>query len=154
MKLQKHRIAEVTFRNHNPELTYIIIQYHYMWIIKTLYIWLSRTPALLGPWYRHYVILNKTMSIVVLQMILFSLKSLCHCWEGMFLKIVGTSERMDSYLQYGCMERFHFMFIFYTNFILWSLPEHSFHIWPGYSLVHLETPVTWLTEITALDNAN
>lgn len=163
MKLQKHRIAEVTFRNQNPELTYIIIQYHYVWIIRTLYIWLSRTLALPGPWFRHYVILNKTMNIVVLQMILFSLKSLHHCWEGVFLKIVGTPERMDSYvqygcmdsyLQYGCMERFHFMFIFCTNFILWSLPEYSFHTWPGYSLVHLETPVTWLTEITAVYNAN
>lgn len=82
MKLQKHRIAEVTFRNQNPELTYIIIQYLYVWIIRTLYIWLSRTLALPGLWFRHYVILNKTMNIVVLQMILFSLKSLHHCWGG------------------------------------------------------------------------
>lgn len=80
------------------------------------------------------------MNIIVLQMI-FTLKSLCHCWDGVFLKIVGTTERMDSYLQYSCMERFQFVFIFCTNFVLWSLPEQSFHTWPDYSLVHLETPM-------------
>lgn len=131
MKLQKHRIAEVTFRKQNPKLTYIIIQYHYIWIVGTLYIWLSRIPSLLTPWYRHYVILNKTMNIVVLQMVLFSLKSLLHCWEGVFLKIVGSPERMDSYLQYGYMERFNFLLIYCTNVIMWRLPEQSFHTCPG-----------------------
>lgn len=64
----------------------------------------------------------------------FPSKSLCHCWNGVILKIVGTTERVDSYLQYCCMKRFQFIFIFCTNFILWSLPEHSFHTWPDYSL--------------------
>lgn len=33
------------------------------------------------------------------------------------LKIIGTPERMDSYLRYGCVERFHFVFIFCTKFL-------------------------------------
>lgn len=78
------------------------------------------------------------MNIVFLQMIFFSLKSLGKCWDGVFLKIVGTIERTDPYSQYGCIERFHFMFMFCTNFILWSLPEPSFHTWPGYFLFCLE----------------
>lgn len=31
-------------------MTYVIIRCHYICIIRTLYIWLSRIPALLGPW--------------------------------------------------------------------------------------------------------
>lgn len=33
------------------------------------------------------------MNIVFLQITFFSLKSLCHCWVGVFLKIVGTIEK-------------------------------------------------------------
>lgn len=33
------------------------------------------------------------------------------------LKIIGTPERMDSYSRCGCMERFHFIFVFCTRFL-------------------------------------
>lgn len=74
------------------------------------------------------------------------------------LKVIGLPERkrMDSYLRYGCIERFHFIFLFWTKFIF----LHKVHLveitWREFSymarffsfcMLYLERPVTWLTEI-------